>query len=211
MILGRRGCRRGRHLLRRREGRRQLCRPGRDLVLRLAAVTCALAIMCYAEFASAIPVAGSAYTYHLRDLGRAAGVDHRLGPDPGIVHGCGGHRQVLGDLPQQCFPALRRRRPHHRQLSSGLELTWGPLLIVAIFTTLLVLGTKLSARVNNVFTIIKVAIVLFVIVVGFTYVRAENYTPFVPDPVPTAGTGARRPGPSRCSPSSAVPSLSSTA
>jgi APA family basic amino acid/polyamine antiporter len=68
-------------------------------------------------------------------------------------------------------------------------MSWGPLLIVAIFTTLLVLGTELSARVNNVFTVIKVGIVLFVIVVGFLYVRAENYTPFVPESVPTSGGG----------------------
>ena len=55
---------------------------------------------------------------------------------------------------------------------------------------LLVLGTKLSARVGNVFTMIKIAVVLFVIVVGFSYVKFSNYTPFVPASEPTAGTGA---------------------
>src|SRR3546814_8043333 len=60
----------------------------------------------------------------------------------------------------------------------GLAMDWGPLLIVGVFTSLLILGTKMSARVNNVFTVIKVGIVLFVIVVGFTYFDAANLSPF---------------------------------
>jgi APA family basic amino acid/polyamine antiporter len=71
----------------------------------------------------------------------------------------------------------------------GVDLYWGAFLIVAVFTVLLVLGTKLSARVGNVFTLIKIAVVLFVIVVGFTYVKFENYAPFVPASEPTGGTG----------------------
>ncbi len=59
-----------------------------------------------------------------------------------------------------------------------------------MFTSLLVLGTKVSARVNNVFTMIKVGIVLFVIVVGFTYFDAANLVPFVPPTVPSAGSSA---------------------
>ncbi|WP_087874028.1 APC family permease, partial [Arthrobacter globiformis] len=55
---------------------------------------------------------------------------------------------------------------------------------------LLVLGTKLSARVGNIFTLIKIGVVLFVIVVGFTYVKFSNYTPFVPASEPTANAGA---------------------
>jgi APA family basic amino acid/polyamine antiporter len=67
---------------------------------------------------------------------------------------------------------------------------WGPLFIVGVFTSLLVLGTKVSARVNNVFTVIKVGIVLFVIVVGFTYFDAANLVPFVPPTVPGTGNSA---------------------
>ena len=69
----------------------------------------------------------------------------------------------------------------------GLEVSWPAFLIVAVFTALLVAGTKLTARVGAVFTIIKVAIVLFVIVVGFFFVNAANYVPFIPEPVPTEG------------------------
>src|SRR3546814_5782347 len=72
----------------------------------------------------------------------------------------------------------------------GLAMDWGPLFIVGVFTALLILGTKMSARVNNVFTVIKVGIVLFVIVVGFTYFDAANLSPFVPPAVPAEGGGA---------------------
>src|SRR3546814_4481952 len=59
------------------------------------------------------------------------------------------------------------------------------------FTSLLILRTKMSARVNNVFTVIKVGIVLFVIVVGFTYFDAANLSPFVPPAMPADGGGAQ--------------------
>src|SRR5690606_16506970 len=62
--------------------------------------------------------------------------------------------------------------------------------IVSVFTGLLILGTKMSARVNNVFTLIKVGIVVFVIVVGLTYFNADNLTPFVPPSEPTGGGSA---------------------
>src|SRR5690606_32431469 len=73
---------------------------------------------------------------------------------------------------------------------AGIGVDWGPLFIVGVFTALLILGTKMSARVNNVFTLIKVGIVVFVIIVGLTYFNADNLTPFVPPSEPTAGTGA---------------------
>ena len=153
----------------------------------LAAITCALAIMCYAEFASAIPVAGSAYTYTYATLGEL--LAWIIGWDLLELFTAGAViAKYWGIYLSNVFLLFDVNVPTTVNVF-GLELTWGPLLIVAVFTTLLVLGTELSARVNNVFTIIKVAIVLFVIVVGFTYVRAENYTPFVPDPVATASAG----------------------
>jgi APA family basic amino acid/polyamine antiporter len=66
----------------------------------------------------------------------------------------------------------------------AISLEWGPFFIVAVFTGLLILGTQESARVNNVFTLIKIAITLFVIVVGFTYMDLKNFTPFVPPAQP---------------------------
>ncbi|MET1154488.1 amino acid permease, partial [Arthrobacter sp.] len=140
--------------------------PAVTLSFVLAAVTCALAIMCYAEFASAIPVAGSAYTYTYATLGEL--LAWIIGWDLILELFTAGAviAKYWGIYLSNVFLLFDMDVPSTVSVF-GLELTWGPLLIVAIFTTLLVLGTELSARVNNVFTIIKVAIVLFVIIIGF--------------------------------------------
>ncbi|MCG2621493.1 amino acid permease [Arthrobacter sp. I2-34] len=162
--------------------------PAVTLSFVLAAVTCALAIMCYAEFASTIPVAGSAYTYTYATAGEL--LAWIIGWDLILELLTAGAviAKYWGIYLSNVFALFDLDVPSTVNFL-GLQLTWGPLLVVAVFTTLLVLGTELSARVNNVFTLIKVGIVLFVIVVGFSYVRAENYTPFVPQSVPTTGGG----------------------
>jgi len=162
--------------------------PAVTLSFVLAAVTCALAIMCYAEFASTIPVAGSAYTYTYATAGEL--LAWIIGWDLILELLTAGAviAKYWGIYLSDVFALFNLDVPSTISVL-GLQMTWGPFLVVAVFTTLLVLGTELSARVNNVFTLIKVGIVLFVIVVGFLYVRAENYAPFVPESVPTSGTG----------------------
>jgi APA family basic amino acid/polyamine antiporter len=162
--------------------------PAVTLSFVLAAVTCALAIMCYAEFASTIPVAGSAYTYTYATAGEL--LAWIIGWDLILELLTAGAviAKYWGIYLSNVFALFNLDVPSTINVL-GVQMTWGPFLVVAVFTTLLVLGTELSARVNNVFTLIKVGIVLFVIVVGFLYVRAENYTPFVPESVPTSGNG----------------------
>lgn len=155
----------------------------------LAALACALAIMCYAEFASTIPVAGSAYTYTYATLGELlawiVGWDLLLE----LLTAAAVIAKYWGIYLGTVFALLDVHIPTTLHLF-GLAVEWGPLFIVGVFTSLLVLGTKVSARVNNVFTMIKVGIVLFVIVVGFTYFDAANLVPFVPPAVPSAGSSA---------------------
>ncbi|OMH34890.1 APC family permease [Tersicoccus sp. Bi-70] len=155
----------------------------------LAAVTCGLAIMCYAEFASTIPVAGSAYTYTYATLGELLAwiigwdlILELLAAGAVIAKYWGIYLSNVFSLFHVDVPTTLHLGP--------VAFDWGPFVIVAIFTVLLILGTKLSTMVNNVFTIIKVAIVVFVIIVGFTFVKAENYTPFVPPAQPPAGGGS---------------------
>jgi basic amino acid/polyamine antiporter, APA family len=71
----------------------------------------------------------------------------------------------------------------------GVDLDWGSLLLIAVLTTLLALGTKLSSRVSAVITAVKVAVVLLVIVLGIGYVKAANYSPYIP-PAQSGGTTA---------------------
>ncbi len=155
----------------------------------LAAVTCGLAIMCYAEFASTVPVAGSAYTFTYATMGELLawiiGWDLILEMFTGAAVIAKYWGVYLGEallafgLP---FPAVID--------IGGVEISWPAFLIVALFTALLVAGTKLTARVGAVFTLIKVAIVVFVIVVGFFFLDAANFTPFIPAPEPTEGGAA---------------------
>lgn len=158
--------------------------PSVTLAFVLAAVTCALAIMCYAEFASTIPVAGSAYTYTYATLGELLAwiigwdlILEMLTAGAVIAKYWGIYLSNVFELWNWDVPATIP--------VLGLDVSWGAFLIVAVFTTLLVLGTKLSNRVGAIFTIIKVAIVLFVIVVGAFFINPANYTPFIPPAVPT--------------------------
>ncbi len=157
--------------------------PGVIVSFLIASVVCGLAIMCYAEFASTLPVAGSAYTFSYATMGEF--VAWIIGWDlilemllaAAVIAKFWG--VYLGDA----FSLFGVDIPTTLHLGP-VDLEWGPVLIVAIFTTLLAIGTKLSTRINSIFTIIKVGITLFVIVVGFFYVRAENYTPFIPPSQP---------------------------
>jgi basic amino acid/polyamine antiporter, APA family len=150
----------------------------------IAAVTCALAALCYAEFASTLPVAGSAYTFSYATFGEflawiigwnlllelaigAAVVAKGWSSYLGTVFGFGGATIPLGSV----------------------QLDWGALLIVAVVATLIALGTKLSSRFSAVVTGIKVAVVVLVVVVGAFYIKGSNYSPFIPKP--EAGSGAR--------------------
>ena len=145
----------------------------------LAAITCALAIMCYAEFATAMPVAGSAYVFTYATMGELLAWIIGWNLILELLMAGAVIAKFWGVYLSDLFAVLNLDVPSQVNLL-GITVYWGPLIIVAIFTMILVLGTKLSARVNNIFTIIKIAIVLFVIVVGFFYIDGANYTPFVP-------------------------------
>jgi basic amino acid/polyamine antiporter, APA family len=160
--------------------------PAVTLSFVIAAVTCALAIMCYAEFATAIPVAGSAYVFTYATLGEVLAWIVGWNLILELFTAAAVIAKYWGIYLSKVFDLVGVKMPEAINVG-GLDVYWGAFLIVAIFTVLLVLGTKLSARVGNVFTLIKIAVVLFVIIVGFFYIKAENYTPFVPQSVPSAG------------------------
>ena len=150
----------------------------------IAAVVCGLAIMCYAEFASALPIAGSAYTFSYATMGEA--VAWIIGWDLilEMLLGSAVIAKFWGVYLADAFRLFGVNLPSTVHLG-GLRIDWGPLLVVALFTTLLALGTRLSSRVNAVFTALKVGITLFVVVAGFGYVKAANYHPFVPPSQPS--------------------------
>lgn len=157
--------------------------PAISLSFVMAAVACALAALCYAEFASTVPVAGSAYTYGYATFGEflawVLGWDLILEFAIGAAVVAKGWSSYLHNVfsISGSFDV------------GGHEVNWGAILIVAVVTTLLVIGTKLSSRFSAVITAIKVGVVLLVIVVGFFYVKSDNYKPFVPPAVKHEGAG----------------------
>ncbi|GAA4628920.1 amino acid permease [Actinoallomurus vinaceus] len=149
-----------------------------------AGIACALAALCYAEFASTVPVAGSAYTFSFATLGELPAwiigwdlvLELALAAATVSVGWSGYAKSLLGDLGWDLPSSV-----------AGEHATFNipAALIVLIVTGVLVLGIKVSSRVNAVIVTIKLAIVLFVIFAGLFFIKSANYHPFVPKSVPT--------------------------
>ncbi|MCG8916143.1 amino acid permease [Actinokineospora sp. PR83] len=164
--------------------------PSVSVAFVIAAVACALAALCYAEFASTVPVAGSAYTFSYATFGEFVawiiGWDLILELAVGSAAVAKGWSTYLNTVMGYLF-GFDPDRTNATVLDLGpITVDWGALLLVGVIVALLAVGTKLSSRVSMVITGIKVAIVLFVIVLGLFYVKAANYTPFVPPAEPAA-------------------------
>jgi APA family basic amino acid/polyamine antiporter len=152
--------------------------PAIVLSFLIAGIVCALAALCYAEFAATVPVAGSAYTFSYATLGEfvawVIGWDLCLELALGaavVARGWSAYLQSLFDLPT--WLAGDRAIPD-----------WGAVLIVVSLTAVGVVGTKVSGRFTAVLVAVKLAVVLTVIGAGLFFVRAANYTPFVPPAEP---------------------------
>ncbi|NJP35101.1 amino acid permease [Micromonospora thermarum] len=161
--------------------------PAVALSFVLAGVACALAALCYAEFASTVPVAGSAYTYSYAALGEL--VAWIIGWDlilefvlAGAVVAVG-WSQYLAVL----LETLGVNLPAAVTGGEGGVFNVPATLIVLILTAVLVAGIKISSRVNAVVVAVKVAVVLFVIAAGLFFLKGDNYVPFVPPAQPAAG------------------------
>lgn len=150
----------------------------------LAAIACGLAALCYAEFASTVPVAGSAYTFSYATFGEFVawiiGWDLILEFAVAAAVVAKGWSSYLGEVFEFGGGTAQ---------FGPLQLDWGALLIITFVTGILAWGTKLSAGVSLAITAIKVAVVLLVVVVGAFYIKAANYTPFVPPAEPAEAGG----------------------
>ncbi|MFS8096474.1 amino acid permease [Lentzea alba] len=165
--------------------------PSVSLSFVLAAIACALAALCYAEFASTVPVAGSAYTFSYATFGEFAA--WIIGWDLVLEFAVGSAAVAKGwSAYLQTTLGLMGIEAKTEVAVGSFKFDWGAVLLVAVLTVLLVVGTKLSSRVSAVITAIKVAVVLLVIVLGISYIKAENYSPFIPPAAesgPAAHTG----------------------
>ncbi|WP_327233850.1 amino acid permease [Streptomyces sp. NBC_01317] len=165
--------------------------PATALAFVTAGVVCALAALCYAEFASTVPVAGSAYTFSYASLGELPAwiigwdlvLELALGSAV-VAVGWSGYLRSLLDTAGFQLPA---------SLSGTHDGTFGfdllACLLVLALTGILVAGMKLSSLITNVIVAVKVTVVLIVIVVGAFLIKGANYQPFVPPAESTGGAG----------------------
>jgi APA family basic amino acid/polyamine antiporter len=157
----------------------------------VAAIGCAFAGMCYSEFATMIPIAGSAYTYAYATMGEL--LAWIIGWDLVLEYAVGAATVAVS------WSSYVYKLCHMFGVelpSSLIHCPWDPtpgiinlpaVFVVCIISVLLMIGISESARVNAVIVILKVVIVIVVICIGFGLVRAENYTPFIPDNTGTFG------------------------
>jgi APA family basic amino acid/polyamine antiporter len=166
--------------------------PAIILSMVLAGFASALAGLCYAEFASTVPIAGSAYTYGYATLGEFVAwiigwdliLEYALGAATVAVGWSGYVVSFLHDLGVD-FPAAFSAAPGTLvTLADGSTVTavfnLPAVIITVLVATLLVVGIQESARVNAVIVIVKVAVVLLVVAVGVSFVNTANWHPFIP-------------------------------
>jgi basic amino acid/polyamine antiporter, APA family len=153
--------------------------PAITISFALAAVACLLAGLCYAEFASVVPVAGSAYTFSYASLGEL--IAWIIGWDLILELALGAATVASGW--SQYFQVVLTSAPFHAHPPAWLFADGHNVMaavIVLIITGVLCLGIRTSSAVTAVIVAIKLAIVLLVIVAGISYIHTGNYHPFIP-------------------------------
>ena len=155
----------------------------------VAALGCVFAGLCYAEFSSMIPVAGSAYTYSFATMGEF--IAWIIGWDLVLEYAVGAATVSISwsryfaklldgygiHLPDQFI---------HSPFEGGI-INIPAVIIVMIMSMVLMRGTKESAFVNGIIVFLKVSVVLIFIALGWQYIRPENYTPYIPENTGTFG------------------------
>lgn len=149
----------------------------------VAAIGCAFAGLCYAEFAAMIPIAGSAYTYAYATMGEfvawiigwALVLEYALGAVTVSI----AWSEYLNKLLDGAIPFEWCHSPMESLNGVSGIMNLPAIFILLVLSLLLIKGTEESASVNAVIVFIKVAIVLIFIVVGFQFIKPENYTPYM--------------------------------
>jgi basic amino acid/polyamine antiporter, APA family len=176
--------------------------PALALAFVIAGVACTFAALCYAEFASILPVEGSAYAYSYGTVGEFFAwfigwnliLEYMMGATTVAVSWSGYFEKLIG-LFGLHIPKFLANDPftYHEKAVEAAKLGGLPepdmgfafnlpaFIIVWLVTWVLVRGIQESAKTNNIIVITKVAAVIFVIVVGAFFVDASNWTPFMPE------------------------------
>jgi len=154
--------------------------PAITLSFAIAGLACALAALCYAEFASTVPVAGSAYTFSYATFGELIAwiigwdlaLEFTIGAAALSTSFSGYFQEVVGGTPFEVPASLG---------SAADGVVDLPAIVISLLVTgVLIAGIKLSSVVNQVVVAVKLLVVGAVIVFGIAHVKGANYTPFIP-------------------------------
>jgi len=162
--------------------------PAVTLSFILAAIGCALAGLCYAEFASMIPIAGSAYTYSYATMGEV--VAWVIGWDLVLEYAVGAATVAIAwsEYLNKLLETFGVSIPYaycHSPFQTSVDGIQGiinipALFVVVLLTFVLIRGTQESATLNGIIVILKVAIVIAFIAIGWGYMNPVNHTPYIP-------------------------------
>ena len=145
----------------------------------VAAFGCLFAGLCYAEFASMIPVAGSAYTYSYATMGEF--IAWIIGWDLVLEYAVGAATVGISwsRYLVKFLEGFGVSLPHSLTVGpwDGGIINLPAVFIIVLMSLLLIKGTKESATVNSIIVTLKIAVVLVFIILGWKYIRAENYHP----------------------------------
>lgn len=162
--------------------------PSVTLAFLIAGLGCGFAGLCYAEFASMIPIAGSAYTYSYATMGEM--MAWIIGWDLILEYAVGAATVAIAwteyfnktlEFVGLSIPYQWTHGPFERSAEgvSGI-INLPAIFILFLLTALLVRGIKESALVNDLIVILKVTIVVLVIIIGWKFINPANHTPFIP-------------------------------
>ena len=163
--------------------------PSVTLAFIVAGIGCAFAGLCYAEFASMIPIAGSAYTYSYVTMGELVAwiigwdlvLEYAVGAATVAIAWSEYFNKVLGyvglSIPYQWYHS-----PFETMQATGVHgiMNVPAVVILFLMSALLVRGTQESAFVNGLIVVTKVAIVIMVIAIGWGFMNPANHTPYIP-------------------------------
>jgi APA family basic amino acid/polyamine antiporter len=169
----------------------QYAGPGIILSFIISGIACAFAALCYAEFASMIPVAGSAYTYAYATMGEFLAwligwdliLEYMVAASTVAVGWSSYFTSFLRDF-GIVFPTWLTDAPiihdGNAYHLTGAILNVPAMFIVALMTVVLVVGIKESSFFNNIIVVVKIVVVLLFVGFGLSYIHPENFTPLVP-------------------------------
>ena len=166
--------------------------PAVTLSFVVAAFGCAFAGLCYSEFSTMIPIAGSAYTYSYATMGELLAwiigwdlvLEYAVGAATVAVSWSGYVASLLKDFgilvnPQWINSPFTKITLEDGTVIHGI-INVPAIIVVVMISTLLIVGIQESARVNAVIVVVKVSVVIIFIVIGWSFINPANYTPYIP-------------------------------